>query len=100
MDGTATAGPVCPVERVPPESACAPRPVAGAVVEIRDASGKEVAQAVTASDGSFRIDLPPGVYTVEAQAAAGLMGTAGPQTVTVTRGEVTVVQLAYDTGIR
>jgi hypothetical protein len=49
--GTALAGPVCQVETIPPDPACAPRPVAGAVILIRDASGTEVARTTTGADG-------------------------------------------------
>ena len=48
--GTALAGPICPVEKIPPDPACAPRPVAGAVVVVRDASGAEVARTTTGAD--------------------------------------------------
>jgi hypothetical protein len=98
--GVATAGPVCPVERVPPDPACAPRPVAGAVVLIRDASGAEVARATTAPDGTFAVNVGPGKYLVEPQPAQGLMGGAESQTVTVVEGVETTVHLEYDTGIR
>ena len=40
--GVALAGPVCPVETVPPDPNCAARPVAGAVILVRDGSGSEV----------------------------------------------------------
>ena len=97
--GTATAGPVCPVERVPPESACAPRPVAGAVIVVSDADGKKVAEAHTDADGTFLVTVPAGTYTVAAEGAAGAMHAPGPQSVTVT-DDVAVVDLTYDTGIR
>jgi hypothetical protein len=97
--GTATAGPVCPVERVPPDAGCAPRPVIGAVVDIRDAGGKQVAQAHTGSDGTFLVAVAPGTYTVTAEATTGIMHAPGPQSVTVTDG-VALVDLVYDTGIR
>lgn len=100
IGGFATAGPVCPVERVPPDPACAPRPVAGAKIVIRDPSGSEVARAETGSDGAFFVELKPGDYVVEPQPVEGLMGTAGPQSATVREGSATVVQLDYDTGIR
>lgn len=100
IGGTATAGPVCPVEKNPPDPACAPRPVAGAVVIFRDASGAEVARATTGADGTFFADLAPGGYIVEAQPVKGLMGTAGPQSVTVNDGVASTIQLGYDTGIR
>ena len=37
--GVATAGPVCPVEKNPPDPACAPRPVDGAVLVFHGAAG-------------------------------------------------------------
>lgn len=99
IQGTATAGPVCPVEKVPPDPACAPRPVAGAVIVIRAAGGAEVARVQTAADGGYRADLPPGIYDVVPQPAEGLLGTAPTQRVTIGAGVLTL-DLAYDTGIR
>jgi hypothetical protein len=100
IGGTASAGPVCPVEKKPPDPNCAPRPVAGAVLLIRDASGAQVARTTTGADGTFFIELPPGGYVVEPQAVAGLMGTAGSQSVTINDGVASMIQLSYDTGIR
>jgi hypothetical protein len=98
--GLALAGPVCPVESVPPDPNCAPRPVAGATVVIRDATGSEVAQTVTDDDGSFFAVVPAGDYTVEPRPVEGLMGTAAAVEVSVKDGIATQVQLDYDTGIR
>jgi len=100
VGGTAAAGPVCPVERVPPDPACAPPPVAGATVVVRDGAGAEVGRTVTAADGSFFVELAAGEYVVEPQPAAGLLGTPAPQDVTVADGAATTIQLDYDTGIR
>ena len=96
----ATAGPVCPVEKIPPDPACAARPVAGAVIVVRDPSGAEIARATTGADGTFFAELAHGGYVVEARPAKGLMGTPGPQNVTVDPGVVSTIQLDYDTGIR
>jgi hypothetical protein len=98
--GRAAAGPVCPVETNPPDPSCAPRPVAGAVIVIRDAAGADRARTTTAADGTFFAALPAGAYVVEAQPAEGLMGTPSPMNVTVDAGETTSVELSYDTGIR
>jgi hypothetical protein len=98
--GMAVAGPVCPVERVPADPACAPRPVASATIVIRDASGAEVAKATTGADGMFIVEVPPGNYQVEPQPVEGLMGGAQPHAVTVSAGTMTPVELEYDTGIR
>jgi hypothetical protein len=100
ISGVVLAGPVCPVEREPPDPACAPRPVAGATLVIRDASRGEVARAVTGSDGSFLVEVPPGDYQVEPQPMEGFMGGAQAQAVTVLDGAMATIQLDYDTGIR
>ena len=100
IGGAATAGPICPVEKNPPDPSCAPRDVAGAVVVIRSASGSEVARATTGADGSFFAAVAPGTYVVEAQPANGLLGTPGPQNVVVTAGATSTIDLDYDTGIR
>jgi hypothetical protein len=100
VSGTATAGPVCPVETVPPDPGCAARPVAGAVLLVRDGSGQEVARATAGADGTFFVALRPGGYVVEPQAVEGLMGTASSQSIVVTDGAATVIQVDYDTGIR
>ncbi len=99
ITGRATAGPVCPVEQ-PGDPACAPRPVAGAVVVVQDASGAEVGTMTTLPDGSFAFELPAGDYVVQGRAAEGLMGTPDPVSVTVRAGALTQVELGYDTGIR
>ena len=95
-----TAGPVCPVEKNPPDPACAPRPVDGAILLFRDAAGNEVARTTTAGDGTFFADLPGGFYVVVPQPVKGLLGTPGPQAVTVTDGSAVRLALGYDTGIR
>ena len=101
--GRALAGPVCPVERVPPDPACAPRPVAGAVIVVRDIGGAEVARATTARDGTFLVAVPGGgSWTVEPQPAEGLLGTAPAVVVEVADASAAwaAVDVAYDTGIR
>jgi hypothetical protein len=100
ISGTATAGPVCPVERNPPDPSCAPRPVVGATIIIRDGSGAQVAVAISKADGTYFAALPPGAYVVDPQPVQGLLGTAAQQGATVATGSITDVPLDYDTGIR
>jgi hypothetical protein len=97
--GLATAGPVCPVER-PNDPACAPRPVADAEIVVQDPTGAELARTRTNADGTFSLAVPAGDYVVVGLAAEGLMGVPDPHPVTVREGQVTTVDLAYDTGIR
>ena len=101
--GRAVAGPVCPVERIPPDPAGAPRPVVGAVIVIRGAGGAEVARVATAADGTFLVGVPGGgAWTVEPQPVEGLLGTAPATTVEVADAPSAwaVADVAYDTGIR
>ncbi|MGZ8527744.1 MAG: carboxypeptidase-like regulatory domain-containing protein [Candidatus Limnocylindrales bacterium] len=104
VSGVATAGPVCPVER-PGDSACAPRPVGGAVIAVTRPDGSEVARVTTAADGWFSLDLPAGEYVLVPQRVGGLLGTAPsvPFTVGPTDGpgaSPSPLHVEYDTGIR
>lgn len=100
VEGRVTAGPTCPVERVPPDPSCAPRAVVGAVIVVRSATA-EVGRVTTTASGAWSITLAPGTYSVAAQPMTGLMGTPATATVTLTGGEAPVkLDLSYDTGIR
>ena len=97
---TAVAGPTCPVERIPPDPACAPRPVPGAEVRITTPDGHEVTGARLDGAGLATIALPPGAYVVTALPVTGLLGTPAAVRVTVDPGAFAAVDLVYDTGIR
>lgn len=98
VGGSVTAGPTCPVMRVG-DTSCDERPVAGAVLVVRDGKGGEVARVTTDGSGLYRIPLPAGSYTLEPQAMKGLMGTAPATPFTVGSG-LSIVPVSYDTGIR
>ena len=100
--GLVTAGPVCPVERDPPDPACAPRPVEGAVLVVTDATGREVARTTSGADGRYEIRLQPGAFEMAPQPVDGLIGTPEPIPLHVSGpGEVPQrVDVGYDTGIR
>ena len=100
VTGHAIAGPVCPVETVPPDPACAPRAVAGARISAIDSSGDVVAETRTDEAGAFRLALGPGTYTIVADPVDGLMGAPAPTPVTIADGQTAALDLAYDTGIR
>ena len=102
VTGTVTAGPVCPVETVPPRPGCKPRPVVGAVIVATDAGGQEVGRATTAADGSYQMVVgETGTLTISGLPVPGLMGTPAPISITLASPSVTErVDLQYDTGIR
>jgi hypothetical protein len=60
-------------------SADSSRPVAGAIVVLRDTSGADVARVLSNADGSFLIRLPaPGLYRVRALRIGFRPGEFGP----------------------
>jgi len=98
---TAVAGPTCPVETVPPDPACAPRPVSGITVLIQSSTNDFGNKAQLDATGSAFVETPPGIYLVTAaDAADGFMGMPEPQKVEVVAGQVASVTLSFDTGIR
>lgn len=102
MEIRAVAGPVCPVERAPPDPACDPRPVEGARILVSPGDGRDivVAEAETGRDGVARIRLPEGDYIVTGLEVPGLFGSPEPVTVTIAAAVTEVLVLTWDTGIR
>jgi hypothetical protein len=94
------AGPVCPVEKDPPDPSCAPRPVPGAEIVLRDPSGAEVARASADSSGVASFSVPAGAYYVESAAAVGMMRQSQDIAFSVPGGRSVTVTMSYDTGIR
>ena len=98
----AVAGPVCPVEREPPDPACDPRPVDGARIFVSPGDGRDivVAEARTDAEGLARIELPAGDYIVTALEVPGLFGYPEPVTITIEAALTEALVLTWDTGIR
>jgi hypothetical protein len=96
VEGTVTIGPTCPVQRI--DSPCPDRPYEATVI-VLDAARRPVAEVRSAADGHFRVVLAPGAYTLSPQ-AQGAFPHAAEQTVTVLEGQITTVQIAFDSGIR
>lgn len=102
VTGTASAGPICPVERNPPDPSCAPRPVSGAVIVATDENGQEAGRATTSADGTFQLVLSKtGTFVITGLTVTGLMGLPDPVTVSLAFVSATAhLDLVYDTGIR
>jgi hypothetical protein len=101
ITGRVVAGPTCPVERVPPDPGCAPRPIS-ARIRIRSVSATSGGHVVrSGSDGRFAIRLPAGTYVVKPLPQGSEFPRPGPkQTVVVHVGHYTHITITYDTGIR
>ncbi|HTJ75535.1 MAG TPA: carboxypeptidase-like regulatory domain-containing protein [Acidimicrobiales bacterium] len=102
MKGTVVFGPVCPVERIPPDPRCSPRPGV-ADIQLVTPDGTAVAEGRAGADGQFTVAARPGRYTVKASAPAPGPGRgcqAEPAQVTVAAGSFASVAVTCDTGIR
>jgi hypothetical protein len=93
--GHITAGPTCPVERV--ASPCPPRPVVS-IVEATVGT-RVVASTRSATDGSYRLDVPSGSYVITAR-PAGMFPRCSPRPARAAAARIAVVDIACDTGIR
>ena len=101
VSGHVLAGPVCPVETVPPNPSCAPRPVAGATVIATNASGHEVGRAVADSDGFYSMHLDPGAFTLATELnGTGMMKAPVGKAIVVPASGSVVVDFLVDTGVR
>jgi hypothetical protein len=102
--GSVAFSPTCPVERIPPDPACAPRP-GPAHIELVRGDGSVAAQGDAGANGQFAITVAPGTYAVNATTlpssqAIGRGCTASPASVSVTPAGGASVTVSCDTGIR
>lgn len=102
VQGSVRFGPVCPVERIPPDPLCAPRPGA-AHIQLLGVNGRPAAEGDAGGDGRFSIPVGPGTYVVSAIAPTPGPGRGcevEPAKVTVVAGSFSAVAVTCDTGIR
>jgi hypothetical protein len=98
IQGTITVDIGCPHLTSTP---CPRRPLRAQLL-IRPAEAPHPAiHADSEADGSFRVPLPPGTYTIQPQNMTGApVPTAFPLTVTVHPGTWTTFPVEFDSGIR
>lgn len=83
----------CPgIELEDPE--CAPRPTQE-IITVRSDVGEIITRFQTDEDGTFAIEMPPGVYVLEAETLGAFASTDG-QEVAVKMGQVADVTLTYN----
>ena len=104
LSGNVNIGPICPVESTPPDPECQPTketykawPIA---VWTADKKSK-ITQIAVAADGTFKLELPAGTYTVDLENQQEVVGQKElPATVTIKAGHTTTLDIDIDTGIR
>lgn len=98
IQGTITVDIGCPHVTSTP---CPRRPLLAQLL-IRPAGTHDPAIHVdSGADGSFRVPLPPGTYTIQPQNMTGApVPTAFPLTVTIHPGAWTTIPVEFDSGVR
>lgn len=102
LAGHVTIGPLAPVAIAgQPEPTPPPEVYAARRVVVRTADGaRELAQLTIDAQGSYRVDLPAGVYQIDIN-RSGMDSAAGlPAQVEVRAGATTTLDISIDTGIR
>lgn len=94
--GSVSMGPTCPVERDPPDPACADRPYSTSISISHNGATFAVAQS--ALDGTYSIALPPGAYTLHT--TGNKMLRCAPVDVVVPAAGYVRADISCDTGIR
>jgi hypothetical protein len=102
--GTISIGPICPVEKIPPDPACLPtaETYKAYPVNIYTSNGKiKIMQLAPSLDGSFSAELPPGNYLAILETVNKYIGSSNlPAEVSVVSHENTLLSINIDTGIR
>lgn len=100
LEGKLGIGPICPVERIPPDPACQPKPEMYQAWPIEITHNGIKVTTVVAKDGMFSVELLPGTYVVDLEKKQHVGGSSLPATVTIKSGETTMLDIDIDTGIR
>lgn len=98
IKGLITLSPICPVERMPPEPQCAPKPYQTKVEIFSADNSKLIKSTQTGSDGIFAVTLPFGNYNI--QAGGGTIYPRCSPVVVSLKTATTSVDISCDTGIR
>jgi hypothetical protein len=104
LEGKISIGPLCPVERIPPDPGCLPtiETYKAYPVSVWTSNGKrEVARLNPELDGSFRTELMSGHYLVILENDRNRPGGSTlPAEIDITGRDTTILNIDIDTGIR
>lgn len=99
VQGQVLLGPVCPVERLPADPACAPKPFKTTINAFSMLTGSAYKTVTSSDSGRFSIWLDPGAYVIQAR-GGDLFPRCTATTVKVYAKKKQNVTLNCDTGIR
>jgi hypothetical protein len=104
LEGTISIGPICPVEKIPPDPACLPTAATYKAyqVSVYTSDGeKRMAQLNPSLDGFFNLGLPAGNYRVALENEQKNPGGSNlPVEISIIPHDKTLLNINIDTGIR
>jgi hypothetical protein len=100
VHGQVLLGPTCPVERIPPDLACAPKPYKTSIqIFAAKISSHPYKTVVTDAKGKFYFSIKPGSYVLHAKGGAFYPRCADLR-IKVSTGKTLNLKMACDTGLR
>ena len=102
LEGKITIGPLCPVERFPPDPACKPSQETYDAYQVAVWTLDKktmIAEIKPNLDGNYKIELPEGNYVVDLE-NPHLFGSNLPAAVKISPAQTTTFDIDIDTGIR
>ncbi len=96
VEGLVYIGPVCPVVQV--NNPCPDKPYQASFT-ILNTTGKKITKFTTLADGSFKVPLAAGKYTLHPDSPNGITHAAD-QPFTVVKGQYIRLTITFDSGIR
>lgn len=99
ITGNVVLGPTCPVERIPPDPNCAPRPYPTKIDISKSGAGGVYKTVSTDANAAFQILLEAGNYVLKPQ-SFGIYPRCGEEAVMISPYQFTDITLQCDTGIR
>jgi hypothetical protein len=101
VSGKVVLGPTCPVERIPPDPACAPKPYQTtiSVIKVGSPSGAPFKTVQTDASGDFSVSLPTGLFALQPSGGSPYP-RCGTSEITVPSTGLAGITLNCDTGIR
>ena len=101
LQGRVTIGPISPVQREGVKEEIPPEVYAARKVVVYDRGGRRLVEEVDLEDdGRYRVDLKPGVYTVDINRTGVDSSDEVPREVEIRAGETVLLDIDIDTGIR
>ena len=104
LEGIISIGPLCPVEKDPPDPDCLPtyETFKAYPVSIWTSDGRsKITRINPALDGSYRIELVPGNYLVKLEKEQNTIGSSNlPVQASIVAQKETFLNIDIDTGIR